>query len=540
MTRARTTAFLLVWILASALPVAAEPPKLVVVLVVDQMRNDYIDDYGSHWTGGLHRLAALGARFRNAAYPYLNTVTCAGHASIGTGTVPAVHGIVLNAWWDRASQKLVSCTDDPDHPDVGYGGETAKRGDSAKRLLVPSFAETLSRAQGSKGRVVTFSLKARSAIMLAGHHSDVTAWFADPGWLTSSGVAGSLRPEIESYFKEHPVENDRGKTWTKLLPEADYKFTDEAIGEQPPGGTSGTFPHPLTKPGDKPEAFYDRWEGSPYADQYLGELGAAAVDRMKLGQGPTTDFLGISFSALDHVGHQYGPRSHEVQDVLAHLDVTIGKLLDHLDRTVGKDGYVVALSADHGVATIPEQARAEGSDAGRIVLDTVSTTATDVLVKAFGPGKYVARAEYTYLYFTPGIMDRVAATPGVLDKLLTALGGIEGILTVFPGASLDPQALPADPIRRAAALNEFPERSGDMVLVPKPGWIFVNDGSPDGTTHGHPASLRHSRAGALLRRRDPAGSVPRMTRLRLTSPPRSRASPEWRFRRRPVTFSNRR
>jgi len=487
MTRARALVFCMVGVLASALSAGAEPPRLVVVLVVDQMRNDYIDDYGSHWTGGLHRLAALGARFRNAAYPYLNTVTCAGHASIGTGTVPAVHGIVLNAWWDRESQKLVSCTDDPEHPDVGYAGVAATKGDSAKRLLVPTFAETLARSQGSKSQVVTFSLKARSAIMLAGHHSDVTAWFADPGWLTSSSVAGSLRPEIEGYLKDHPVENDRGKTWTKLLPEGDYKFTDEAIGEQPPGGTDGTFPHPLTKPGDKPADFYNRWEGSPFSDRYLGELGAAAVDRLKLGQGPAIDFLGVSFSALDHVGHQYGPRSHEIQDVLAQLDVTIGKLLDHLDRTVGKDRYVVALSADHGVAVIPEQARAEGKDAGRIVLDTVSKTATVVLVKALGPGRYVARAEYTYLYLQPGVMDRVTGTPGLLEKLVSALGGIEGMLTVFPGASLDPKAPPAnDPIRRAAALNEFPDRSGDIVLVPKPGWIFVGDAAPDGTTHGTP------------------------------------------------------
>ena len=398
----------------------------------------------------------------------------------------------MNAWWDRATQTYVSCTDDPAHPDLGYNGLTTKKGDSAARLLVPSFSETLARAQGSKSRVVTFSLKARSAIMLAGHHADVAAWFADPGWLTASSLVSSVRPEIERYLKDHPVENDRGKTWTKLLPESDYKFTDEAIGEQPPGGKDGTFPHPLTKPGEKPEGFYNRWEGSPFSDQFLGELGAAAVDRLKLGQGPAIDFLGISFSALDHVGHQYGPRSHEVQDVLAHLDVTIGRLLDHLDRTVGKGRYVVALSADHGVAVIPEQARAEGQDAGRVVLGTVSSTATDVLEKALGPGRYVARAEYTYLYFLPGVMDRVTATPGLLDKLLTALGGIEGIQSAFPGASLDPKALPADPIRRAAALNEFPERSGDIVLVPKPGWIFVGDAAPDGTTHGtpHPYDIR--------------------------------------------------
>ena len=151
----------------------------------------------------------------------------------------------------------------PRIPIVGYNGLTTKKGDSAARLLVPSFSETLARAQGSKSRVVTFSLKARSAIMLAGHHADVAAWFADPGWLTSSSVVSSVRPEIERYLKDHPVENDRGKTWTKLLPEADYKFTDEAIGEQPPGGKDGTFPHPLTKPGEKPEELLQSLGGQP-------------------------------------------------------------------------------------------------------------------------------------------------------------------------------------------------------------------------------------------------------------------------------------
>ena len=292
MTRARAMAFLLVWVWRALSPAAAEPPRLVVVMVVDQMRNDYIDDYGSHWTGGLHRLA--GARRplpeRRVSVPQYSHLR--GHASIGTGTVPAVHGIVLNAWWDRESQKLVSCTDDPEHPDVGYGGLGQRRGRQRQAAAGAELRGNPGTRQGSKSRVVTFSLKARSAIMLAGHHSDVTAWFADPGWLTSSSVAGSLRPEIEGYLKDHPVENDRGKTWTKLLPEADYKFTDEAIGEQPPGGTDGTFPHPLTKPGDKPDRLLQSLGGQPVLRSVSRRAGAAAVDRMKLGQGPADRLSG--------------------------------------------------------------------------------------------------------------------------------------------------------------------------------------------------------------------------------------------------------
>jgi len=473
----------------------ADPPKLVVILVVDQMRNDYIDDYGGHWTKGLKRLVTEGARFRDAAYPYLNTVTCAGHASIGTGTIPAVHGIVLNAWWDRDSQKMVSCTDDPRTPDISMDERPVPGGHSPARLLVPSFAETLWRAESEKPRVVTMSLKPRSAIMLAGHRADAAIWFDAPSWASSSAFTKGPIPFLQRFVAAHPVQRDIGRTWERRLPAADYRYTDDAVGEQPVAEWGRTFPHPIGKPGGPADnRFYEEWEASPYADAYLGEMAAAAVEDLRLGQRSATDFLGVSFSTLDLVGHNYGPRSHEVQDVLAALDETLGRLFGILDAKVGKGQYVVAFSADHGVATIPEQLAVDGTAAGRVSINALSARIEATMVEAFGaPGPYVARLEYTYLYLRPGVMDRLKARPDVLDRVKRAITSTPGIAGVLVASDLDAAHPPTDPVARAAALNQYGPRSADLVVLPALNFFFVQgDGPPTGTTHGtaHPYDQR--------------------------------------------------
>ncbi len=468
---------------------AQAPPRLVVVLVVDQMRNDYIDDYGGGWTRGLRRLLSEGARFRNAAYPYFNTVTCAGHATIGTGTVPAFHGIILNQWWHRDDQKERSCTDDPAAPTIPYGSGQPGDGHSAKRLRVPTLAQTLDHAQGDRAHVVTMSMKARSAIMLAGGPADAVTWFQERSFATSSAFSPGRVPFVHDFVGRFPVERDAGKTWDRMLPASAYKFTDDAEGEKPTKGWTRVFPHRLGAPGTQAsDAFYTQWTSSPFADEYLERMAEAAIDTVQLGQGTTTDFLGVSFSALDSVGHKFGPRSHEVQDMLARLDVTIGRLLDHLDAHVGRGKYVVALSADHGVAVIPEQLRRQGIDAGRAIMNAASARAEAALVRAFGPGEYVAHMDYTNLFFLPGVLERITRQPGTLESVMTAIAGTPGVLRVIDSRVLDPRSSTPDPILRATALGEFRGRSGDLIVIPRTNWFWVaDDGTAvpgDATTHG--------------------------------------------------------
>src|SRR6516225_9718483 len=163
-------------------------PKLVVLLVVDQMRGDYVDKFHGQWTAGLKRLLNEGAWFRAAAYPYAATETCVGHSTISTGSFPATHGMVANAWWDRDEQKMVACTSDPNVKNVAYAGRLTQGGDSAWRMKLPAFAEELKFQSGRETRVVTFSLKARSAITLAGHKADAATWMdtSTGAWVTSA------------------------------------------------------------------------------------------------------------------------------------------------------------------------------------------------------------------------------------------------------------------------------------------------------------------------------------------------------------------
>jgi arylsulfatase A-like enzyme len=246
------------------------------------------------------------------------------------------------------------------------------------------------------------------------------------------------------------------------------------------------FPHPLAgKPGTADERFYDLWERSPYSDAMLGEMASTLVQTMQLGKRGVVDLLGVSFSALDYVGHDFGPNSHEVQDTLVRLDRTIGRFLAALDTTIGRDGYTLGLSADHGVGDIPEAAIAAGRDAGRLLGPEVRKIAEDAMVKAHGPGPHVAHVEYTELYLTEPARKRAAANPATLQPLIDALSKQPGVLRVIPTAGLEHKRTSSDPIERAAALGYFPGESGDVEVLLKQNWI---NSESSAATHGtlHP------------------------------------------------------
>src|SRR5256885_14618259 len=202
----------------AAAPKVPAAPKLVVLLVVDQMRGDYVDKFLGQWTAGLKRLVEEGAWFRDAAYPYAATETCVGHATISTGAFPATHGMVANAWWDRQDKNMVTCTEDP-HPgvkNIGYAGATPKGADTAWRMAVPSFAEELKFQTSGGTRIVTFSLKARPAVTMAGHQATPPTWFVGRAWVTSR--AYRPHPFVEGPAQRRPAEADLGTTCSQALP----------------------------------------------------------------------------------------------------------------------------------------------------------------------------------------------------------------------------------------------------------------------------------------------------------------------------------
>ena len=475
---------------AAAQAAPAPPPKLVVVLVVDQMRGDYIERYGSQWTGGLRRLVDEGAWFRRAAYPYAGTVTCAGHATISTGAFPFTHGIVGNAWFDRAAGQGTACTTDIDARTVSYGGPVAT-GNSPGRLLVPTLADELRSQSPIPGRVVTFSIKERTAIMLAGHRADAASWFSATAgtFVTSSVYTEKPVPFVAAALAARPVSADYGKTWSRTLPAERYLYADDGIGEKPGSYWTASFPHELKGAAGAPDAqFYDAWTTSPFADDYVGYLAVAAIDALKLGQGRSTDFLGVSFSALDAVGHDFGPTSHEVQDLLIRVDRTIGALLAHLDRTVGPGQYVVALAADHGAPPIPEQAAGLGLDAGRLDIMALRKAALAALETALGTGQYAIRLQGGDLILDPPVIEKLRRNPAAIDAVLGAIRSVRGVAAAYFADDLESHAAAGDPLARAALLSYYPGRSGDIIVVPRPYWLFVMaDGTPQpgsATSHG--------------------------------------------------------
>lgn len=468
-------------------------PKLVVLLVVDQFRADYIDKFRQQWSSGLKRLIERGAWFREAAYPYANTFTCVGHATISTGAFPTTHGIMGNAWHDRETNKPVTCTTDPTVQGVGYGA-APKTGESAFRLEVPTLADEMRFQSAEKTRVITFSLKARAAIMLAGHRADAVTWHdtATGAWVTSSVYPRN--PLVEQFVKSHLIENDYGKTWAPALPKLQYLYDDTTEGKVGPRGWGPSFPHSMRGAADstKPDAeFYAQWEASPNADAYLAQMAESVADGMKLGHGRGTDFLGISFSTLDIAGHAYGPRSHEVQDILVRLDGTIGELLAHLDKNVGQGNYVVALSADHGVAPLPVEMQKAGLDAGWIGAPDV-IGAIDKALEKFpqAAGGKALRMIDGDIWLADGLYARLKKDDEAMRGIIGAMEAIPGVSRVFRGEDLTGQESNGDPLLRAAAANYVPGRSGDFIVVPKPYWIFGGNGAgkaqPYGTTHGSP------------------------------------------------------
>jgi predicted AlkP superfamily pyrophosphatase or phosphodiesterase len=323
------------------------------------------------------------------------------------------------------------------------------------------------------------SLKARSAATLAGHNADAVTWLEGSRWVTSTAYESARVPEVQSFVTAHPIETDVSKTWTGPASGSATDSTGAPL--------SSEFPHALSASGTADPAFYNAWEGSPYSDAYLEAMGESLVDSMKLGQRGSVDVLGISFSALDLVGHQYGPDSAEIQETLLQLDGTIGKLFDHLDKTVGRGNYVVALSADHGVAPIPELRAQKSMDAGRADILAVKAQVEQALAPYNLGADPIASFQDQNLYFKADVAEKLKSNPAAVQAVLAAIKTVPGIADAFAADSLAALSV-TKPLARAANYSYYPARGGDVIVITKPYWfLYAMSGTkPSGTTHGSP------------------------------------------------------
>jgi hypothetical protein len=488
---------------SAAEPSKAETPRLVVLVYIDQLRGDYLTRWDALFgEGGFHRLEKDGAWFQNCHYPYSDTVTAAGHASVATGCSPRTHGIIGNEWYDRAVGTSVYCVSSERYqrvPPDALGVETEKekkkaKGVSPERLLAPTFADALKEATGGKGRVVSLSLKDRSAVLPGGRRPDACYWLDTTRgqFVTSTYYRDALHPWVAEFNRSGSIDAWRGKKWTRVRERLDYeKFSgpDDAAGE----GTlpfARTFPHALGGGTvNVKAAYYGALYNSPFGNDVLLALARRALEAEQLGKHDQPDLLCLSFSSNDAIGHCWGPDSQEVLDVTLRTDAIIKELLACLDRQVGKGRYVLVLTADHGVCPLPEAARQRGEEASRIDPTTLVKRASAFLGAKFQvPAKdnrWVEAAEMPWLYLNRALLARHHLKQSEVEAALADwLGKQPGILRAYTRSQLLAGIAAEDAIGQSVQRSFFPERSGDVRIIEKPNHLLTT--RLTGTNHGTP------------------------------------------------------
>jgi hypothetical protein len=488
----------------TAWPTAAPPPgagrpRLAVLLVFDQLRGDYPERWRPLFgDGGFRRLEAEGAWFRNCHYPYSDTYTGAGHASVATGCAPDRHGIIGNDWYDRAAHEPVYCVDslryEPVPPRPQRPADRKKKvGVAPEHLLVPTLGDSLKAATG--GRVVSLSFKDRSAVLPGGHHPDACYWFdtATGRFETSTYYRDSLHPWVAAFNREPFIGHWFGGTWTRLRPDLDYALwsgPDDVVGEGPDPKDPSTrvFPHSLGRVPLSPAAYYNALYASPYGNEVLLELTRRAVEALGLGTRDVPDLLCVSFSSNDVVGHAWGPDSQEVLDVTLRTDRLIDDLLTLLDDKVGRDRYVVALTADHGVCPLPEVSRAQGKEAGRLKADEVLKKQADRFLRdtfgGSGTEEWVEAQAEEWVYLNQATIARHGLRPAEVEAALAGwLEQQRGIGAAFTRTRLLEGGYADSVLGRRLRRSFHPVRSGNVAAVPKPYFIWFGE---TGTSHGTP------------------------------------------------------
>jgi arylsulfatase A-like enzyme len=431
------------------------------MIVIDQMRASYIERWSDLYHSGLVRLRDDGVLFTEAHHDHAVTTTAPGHATLATGLYPSHHGIIDNYWVDRSSGQRV------------YAVADRKDGRSPRKLLAPTLGDRMKSAWPAS-RLFGIGGKDRSAILSAGRRADAAYWFdAEEGTFgTSTYYAKETPAWLEAWNGERRVDRLFGTAWEPILPEEELLRHGTVPVDW--GWLESRFPHPLGGLSAYPdEGYYESIAESPFLDTFVVELAKALIEAEQLGQDGFPDFLAITLSSLDTVGHTYGPDSPEVLDCLLRLDQTLGDLLSWLEDRIGESHLLVTLSSDHGVGTVPELLRQQGIDAKRIGREEILCFQGlgRELRQRFGDEQWLLDG----LYLDHGLIEEkglsVPAIASAAAEYLTTCPRVERIIearSLSPSADLGTLA----PIERLYANSYHPERSGDLLLVPQENTLF--------------------------------------------------------------------
>ncbi|MCH1596370.1 MAG: alkaline phosphatase family protein [Flavobacteriaceae bacterium] len=461
-----------------------QQPKLVVGIVVDQMRYDYLtrfwNDFGD---GGFKRLINEGFLSKNHHYNYIPTVTAPGHTSIYTGTTPAVHGILGNNWYDKFAKQRVYCADDTDYPDFGTEGTGGK---APTRLLTTTITDQLRLHYQFNSKVIGVAIKDRGAIFPVGHTANAAYWFeggSTGNWITSSYYVDRMPDWVNEFNSSSKVEAYK-QTWNTLNPIDEYEesgldsnnYEELFVGENNSG-----FPHEISKYFKENDEF-DVISETPFGNSITTDFSIEAIIQERLGIDEIPDFISISYSSTDKIGHRYGVNSIEVQDTYLRLDLELERLLNFLDKNIGYGEYTLFLTADHAAMHVPSFLKDSKIPAGHIEGSVIAEELFKELESRFGMN-IIEAINYNEIY-----LDREALRE-LEKKGMTSSQVRQGVAEIMYDIDNIERVYTSDQLRNFGASDSFdrmvfkgynPKRSGDIFFIQSPGFV---DDDPKGSSH---------------------------------------------------------
>jgi predicted AlkP superfamily pyrophosphatase or phosphodiesterase len=453
MTRLTRTLPLILLGAAMALAAAPRKPKLVLAIVVDQFRYDYLTRFRNDYTAGFDTLLKTGAVFTSANLDHFPTVTAIGHSTFLSGATPSESGIIGNDWYVRKENHVVTSVSDPSTGLLGGKGE----GSSPHRLLVSTVGDELKIANGGKSRVIGISLKDRAAILPSGHMANGAYWFDSEtgGFVSSTYYFKELPPWVKDYDQGHPADKYAGAKWL-----------------------DHTMPA-------NPKQLYTALEASPFGNELIESFAERALEAEQLGKHEAPDVLTVSFSSNDYVGHRVGPDSPDVHEMAVRTDQALGQLFQAVDRQVGMANVLVVLTADHGVAPLPEVNVGRKMPGGRIAQATFTRAVEQALNGRFGEAKWILNSAEGEFYLDQSLITGKKLDRAEVERVAAeALMAVPHVFRVYTGEQLL-NGVSRDPVGRRVANGFYPSRSADLEVLLEPYWIFSQSGASHGTAFSY-------------------------------------------------------
>ena len=466
-----------------------EKPKLVVAIVVDQMRYDYLTRFDSKYgEGGFKRLIKEGFNCKNNHFNYIPTKTGPGHASIFTGTTPKYHGIIGNDWLDKETGRDVNCVTDGSVQPIGTVNSDGKM--SPHRLLTTTFPDENRLHTQMKGKTIGISIKHRAAILSAGHTANAAYWFdyennGSGNWITSSFYIDEL-PKWVKDFNSSDITESYFKVWNTLY---DINSYVESNSDMNPfeGGFNGkstpTFPYDLESL-KKQNGNYQIITETPFGNSLTTDFAVAAIDGEELGQDDITDVLTLSYSSTDKVGHNFGVNAKEIEDTYIRLDKDLERLLNVLDEKVGSNEYTVFLTADHGAPEVPDYLISKKIPAGLFDLQKMLMELNDILLEEYKiPNLILSRINNQLFFDHKKIEENNLVLKEIKEKISIELLKYKLIDKVYMTSEINQFQGPSGYLENLLINGHNQKRSGDILFVFNPSVFKDTPWNRTGTDH---------------------------------------------------------